>query len=89
MPRYLGQHRIGYCQRTGFKAKYRDLVPDGETGQLVEDGWDDQEHPQKYLPAIADSEQRTIPGVLMNIEPEEIIEVGPLVTDTTGNLNEE
>jgi hypothetical protein len=89
MPRYLGRNRIGYCQRSGFKVRYRDLVPDGETGQLVEKGWEDDEHPQKYLPAIGDQGARTIPGVLANIEPEEEIEVNPILLDDTGTLNEE
>lgn len=91
MPRYLGRNRIGFCQRTGFKVKHKDLVPDGElSGHLVEKGWEDEDHPQKYLPQIQDREVRSIPGVLVNIEPEEEVELGePLVTDTTGNLVEE
>lgn len=87
MPRYI-QDRIGYCQRTGFKAKLKDLVPDGETGQLVEEGWEDQEHPQKYLRPVNERERRTMPGVLTNIEPNDEIEVGPLVLDDAGTINE-
>lgn len=76
MPKYLGRRRVGYCQRTGKKVLYEDLIEDPRTGLLVEKGWDDPIHPQEYLPPPT-TEVRSQPPTSV-IEPEDTVVVGPL-----------
>lgn len=75
MPRYI-KKQIGYCQRTGFKVKACDLVRDQETGMLVEEGWEDAEHPQKYLPTLPTPPARLAPSGML--EPAQVTEIKPL-----------
>jgi hypothetical protein len=76
MPKYLGKRRIGYCQRTGKKVLYEDLVQDGETGALVEKGWDDPVHPQRFLPDVGIDVRPTMPAP--DNEAPDVIVPGPL-----------
>ena len=37
-----------HCERSGFRVPYARLVRDGELDIYVEDGWQDEPHPQRY-----------------------------------------
>lgn len=51
-----GKHAYGYCQRTGDKVPYKDLVPDGDNpGLLVSKKYKDIKHPAEYPPNVAEN----------------------------------
>ena len=51
-----GKHAYGYCQRTGDKVPYKDLVRDGDNpGLLVSKKFKDKEHPAERPPRVAEN----------------------------------